>query len=676
MALSVASQSVLQKQRILASFYEVLVPKLQALGQVGTLAQQRLAMLMADAGVMEGTPTPASEDELNMVVGQAVAALKRYVTSSMMAPMVAPRSSSAGAPLPPGAPPHFVLPNPSTPQPPPEGSAEAAAAAAAAKLHACKNCQKAKTACMDQRPCQRCVRLGIPCDDDQKKVKRACGSCKRAKVKCDLDDKPLGVSCGRCTRLNLPCTPHVPNKKKRTGAAASDAADALLGDVADAIGLEPLEASGPLGGGPAGGFGEGLGFDMGGGGDAPLGSLEEVCDQLLKDSGSLPSGTFADPAALALDPDAIGVTRMSASEMLPQRLSLNSEGLPVGRSRDASMAGLSDIIKGSGMSGAGSLSASVLGSLSGIGGGGLGSASASFSGVPLPPEEERPGASPCAPLLPFDEVMKTERWSGVVHELNARVLQTRLERRTLWLATTDVPAPPAVVAAGYRQLLRTWGTNDPLVCQITELSHGGGPEEPVAHCSVCFEQIVHMHCKPPWPYEPRDFVLRSVRAPPRPPPPAPAPRASPRPSLLPGVGHLQRRVRGVPAADDRAARARPPRDPPLQSLGRHLDQSQPEGAGLVVPVRRGRAERRRRDPRLVEAAPAARVGAARAGERHPHPARRREPRRRLSQSGAPKCPPPPCPSPPVPPSPVPHPSVGAQPQPRTPHVYCMKRERL
>ena len=125
--------------------------------------------------------------------------------------------------------------------------------------------------------------------------------------------------------------------------------------------------------------------------------------------------------------------------------------------------------------------------------------------------------------------MKTERWSGVVHELNARVLQTRLERRTLWLATTDVPAPPAVVAAGYRQLLRTWGTNDPLVCQITELSHGGGPEEPVAHCSVCFEQIVHMHCKPPWPYEPRDFVLRSVRARPasRLPPPRPAPHPAP-----------------------------------------------------------------------------------------------------------------------------------------------------
>ena len=35
MALSVASQSVLQKQRILASFYEVLVPTLPARGVGG-----------------------------------------------------------------------------------------------------------------------------------------------------------------------------------------------------------------------------------------------------------------------------------------------------------------------------------------------------------------------------------------------------------------------------------------------------------------------------------------------------------------------------------------------------------------------------------------------------------------------------------------------------------------
>lgn len=55
------------------------------------------------------------------------------------------------------------------------------------KMHACRNCQRAKTACMDVRPCPRCLRLGIPCDSDAKAVKRACASCKRAKVKCDLD---------------------------------------------------------------------------------------------------------------------------------------------------------------------------------------------------------------------------------------------------------------------------------------------------------------------------------------------------------------------------------------------------------------------------------------------------------------------------------------------------------
>ena len=55
------------------------------------------------------------------------------------------------------------------------------------KMHACRNCQRAKTACMGVRPCPRCLRLGISCDSDAKAVKRACASCKRAKVKCDLD---------------------------------------------------------------------------------------------------------------------------------------------------------------------------------------------------------------------------------------------------------------------------------------------------------------------------------------------------------------------------------------------------------------------------------------------------------------------------------------------------------
>ena len=58
------------------------------------------------------------------------------------------------------------------------------------RMHACRNCQRAKTACMDVRPCPRCVRLGIPCDDGHPKtVKRACVLCKRAKVKCDLDEQ-------------------------------------------------------------------------------------------------------------------------------------------------------------------------------------------------------------------------------------------------------------------------------------------------------------------------------------------------------------------------------------------------------------------------------------------------------------------------------------------------------
>ena len=550
-----ASQSVLQKQRILASFYEVLVPKLQALGQVGTLAQQRLAMLMADAGVMEGTPTPASEDELNMVVGQAVAALKRYVTSSMMAPMVAPRSSSAGAPLPPGAQPHFVLPNPSTPP-------LARGAPRRRRRRQRRSSTLARTARSEggvhgPAAVQWCVRLGIPCDDDQKKVKRACGSCKRARVKCDLDDKPLGVSCGRCTRLSLPCTPHVPNKKKRTSAAASDAADALLGDVA-AIGLEPLEASRPARRRPRRRLRRGPWLRHGRRrraarlarrGVRPTAQrLGIAAERHLR----RPRGARARPRRDRGDAD-VGVGDAPSAALAQLR---GAARRPLARCVDGGALrhyqGVGDVGR--------RLAVGVGPRLAlGIAGGGLGSASASFSGVPLPPEEERPGASPCAPLLPFDEVMKTERWSGVVHELNARVLQTRLERRTLWLATTDVPAPPAVVAAGYRQLLRTWGTNDPLVCQITELSHGGGPE-PVAHCSVCFEQIVHM---------PQAAVaVRAARlCPPigaRPsPPPASRPRAraSPRPSSYPPprCGPSPTARTRVPAADDRAARARPPR---------------------------------------------------------------------------------------------------------------------
>ena len=112
------------------------------------------------------------------------------------------------------------------------------------KLHACKRCQRAKTACNNARPCARCVRLNVPCDDSLRAVKRACVTCRRSKVlfaatphpylpppihiprgdtwrmrpplgdtwqvKCDLDDR-YPNPCTRCTHLHFDCQPHVPN---------------------------------------------------------------------------------------------------------------------------------------------------------------------------------------------------------------------------------------------------------------------------------------------------------------------------------------------------------------------------------------------------------------------------------------------------------------------------------
>ena len=43
----------------------------QALGPVGTLAHQRLTVMMADAGLVHGTMPPESEEDLFHVVEQA-----------------------------------------------------------------------------------------------------------------------------------------------------------------------------------------------------------------------------------------------------------------------------------------------------------------------------------------------------------------------------------------------------------------------------------------------------------------------------------------------------------------------------------------------------------------------------------------------------------------------------
>ena len=74
-------------------------------------------------------------------------------------------------------------------------------------LHACLHCRTAKTACTDQRPCNRCTRLGLDCVSYREEPrKRACTGCHSAKVSCDLGVLG-GDTCTRCRRLGTPCIP-------------------------------------------------------------------------------------------------------------------------------------------------------------------------------------------------------------------------------------------------------------------------------------------------------------------------------------------------------------------------------------------------------------------------------------------------------------------------------------
>ena len=137
------------------------------LAQVGTLAHQRLTVMMADTGLVQGTIAPESDEDFSHVVEQALAAVKRYASSAMLASAVAPRSNSPSSSRASGG--HST-----------GGAAGFDARGEASfgtdmsdsgrtstlegdgksqKLHACRNCQKAKTACTDQRPCARCLRL-------------------------------------------------------------------------------------------------------------------------------------------------------------------------------------------------------------------------------------------------------------------------------------------------------------------------------------------------------------------------------------------------------------------------------------------------------------------------------------------------------------------------------------
>ena len=131
--------------------------------------------MMADTGLVQGTIAPESTEDFSHVVEQALAAVKRYASSAMLASAVAPRGTSPSSPT--GRPmgrigaghPGVAVRGETSFDPRPDasfgglGDSEQTGVidpdADSHKLHACRNCQKAKTACTDHRPCARCLRL-------------------------------------------------------------------------------------------------------------------------------------------------------------------------------------------------------------------------------------------------------------------------------------------------------------------------------------------------------------------------------------------------------------------------------------------------------------------------------------------------------------------------------------
>ena len=102
------------------------------------------------------------------------------------------------------------------------------------QLHACQNCKASKVTCVNGvRPCVRCVRLGLQCQEEVKSIKHACTNCNRSKVRCDLEagNNP----CSRCRRLDLVCEPvdhmtsHERRNQKKRGSPSSGDDDAQAG---------------------------------------------------------------------------------------------------------------------------------------------------------------------------------------------------------------------------------------------------------------------------------------------------------------------------------------------------------------------------------------------------------------------------------------------------------------
>ena len=224
--LAVETDDISTKQQICREFYDTIVPRVKDLGPVGQVCLSRLNVMMAEAGLFVGSVQPESLPSLTKSVQEALASIKGYASSAMLASVVRPRSEERAAAvqssLPEGNPfmggglqqAGALAVAPALPMPPVDGLITDGTLdvdgsdplGLGPKLHACKNCQRAKTACNDTRPCTRCVRLQLSCDGDMRTVKRACASCKRSKVKCDLDDKQVRPHAFR-THVARPSTP-------------------------------------------------------------------------------------------------------------------------------------------------------------------------------------------------------------------------------------------------------------------------------------------------------------------------------------------------------------------------------------------------------------------------------------------------------------------------------------
>lgn len=105
---------------------------------------------------------------------------------------------------------------------------------------------------------------------------------------------------------------------------------------------------------------------------------------------------------------------------------------------------------------------------SNLGSGNLGSGSLSFGGAP-PAASPTPGAGSGgvagtssgglhptgSPLLPFAEVVSPAGWTSVLSDTDVRIMcRDAAEGRHLWSIQAELPAPPALAAAGFRQVRR------------------------------------------------------------------------------------------------------------------------------------------------------------------------------------------------------------------------------